>query len=291
MITEGYLGRHYQGRSGGRDIALLDVAQDYALKVIKDHGLFDKGLTFKGGTALRKFRAGHQGRFSTDLDFAADHPDLAGMLIDALDGASLYEVYFSIEVETPGRRGRLIVATPLGSPNIDALVEVNPRASWLQPERRDPVQMAVHEGYEFKLGAVPVMVLEESIAEKLAALRRRSLARDVYDLAWFSKTPFDPLLVRKLTYLKVFVDVVEEGIGRRPFQPDPEILNRRPAEFRQEDIGLLAGQVDVPGWLERIRGRFGFLRDASDEEVRWAQCNPRDRRIVAASIETLRGKR
>jgi hypothetical protein len=34
-------------------------------------GLLDRGLVFKGGTALRKFRAGNAGRFSTDLDFAA----------------------------------------------------------------------------------------------------------------------------------------------------------------------------------------------------------------------------
>ena len=61
MITEGYLARHYQGRSGGRDPALLDVAQDYALKVLHDEGLFDLGLAFKGGTALRKYRAGNFG--------------------------------------------------------------------------------------------------------------------------------------------------------------------------------------------------------------------------------------
>lgn len=58
MITEGYLARPYQGRSGGRDPALLDVAQDYALKVLHDEGVFDLGLTFKGGTALRKYGQG-----------------------------------------------------------------------------------------------------------------------------------------------------------------------------------------------------------------------------------------
>jgi hypothetical protein len=36
MITEGYLALHYQGRRGGRDVALLDVAQDYALKLLFD---------------------------------------------------------------------------------------------------------------------------------------------------------------------------------------------------------------------------------------------------------------
>jgi hypothetical protein len=36
MITQGYLARHFQGRSGMRDPALLDVAQDYTLKYLHD---------------------------------------------------------------------------------------------------------------------------------------------------------------------------------------------------------------------------------------------------------------
>jgi hypothetical protein len=57
-VTEGHLARHYQGMKGGRDAALLDIAQDHALHLLHNTGLFDEGLIFKGGTALRKFRAG-----------------------------------------------------------------------------------------------------------------------------------------------------------------------------------------------------------------------------------------
>lgn len=74
MITQGYLARHFQGKSGMADAALLDVAQDYALKFLHDQGLFDLGAVLKGGTALRKLRAGNAGRFSTDLDFTT--PDI-----------------------------------------------------------------------------------------------------------------------------------------------------------------------------------------------------------------------
>lgn len=87
MITEGYLARHYQGRHGGRAPALLDVAQDYALHLLHDEGVFDLGLTFKGGTALRKYRAGNLGRFSTDLDFAAVDPEIGDVVFEILDGA------------------------------------------------------------------------------------------------------------------------------------------------------------------------------------------------------------
>lgn len=74
MITQSYLARHFQGRSGMRDPALVDVAQDYALKYLHDQGAFELGIVLKGGTSLRKLRAGNAGRFSTDLDFAT--PDL-----------------------------------------------------------------------------------------------------------------------------------------------------------------------------------------------------------------------
>jgi predicted nucleotidyltransferase component of viral defense system len=66
MITQGYLSRHFQGKSGMADAALLDVAQDYALKFLHDQGIFELGAVLKGGTSLRKLRAGNAGRFSTE---------------------------------------------------------------------------------------------------------------------------------------------------------------------------------------------------------------------------------
>lgn len=43
MITEGHLGRHYQGRRGGRSPALIDIAQDHALALISEAGIFGIG--------------------------------------------------------------------------------------------------------------------------------------------------------------------------------------------------------------------------------------------------------
>ncbi len=134
---------------------------------------------------------------------------------------------------------------------------------------------------------MPIVALEEALAEKLAAFRRRALVRDLYDLAWFSRIPFDSVLVRKLTYLKVYVDVVEDGLGSRPFRPEADILGRRPSEFAPEDIGLLAGEVNIGQWLEAVRHRFGFLTDSTADEAQWAQCNPRDLRAVSKVIQTF----
>lgn len=56
-VGEGHLVRHYQGLSGGRDAAPLDIAQDHALHLLHNSRLLNRGLVFKGGSALRKFRA------------------------------------------------------------------------------------------------------------------------------------------------------------------------------------------------------------------------------------------
>ena len=288
MITEGYLARHYQGRSGGRDVALLDVAQDYAIKVLSDAGVFDLGLTLKGGTALRKYKVGQGGRFSTDLDFAANEAGLGELVLSTLDGAALHGVQFSIEVVTPGRRGRLRIVTPLGNPNVDALVEIQDRRPWLTPERLNPVRLPVHSKYEFEPSTIPVMAFVEILAEKLAAFRRRALARDLYDLALFSEGAFDQGVVRKLAYLKIFIDVVSDGYGSGPFDPSEDILRPRSAsDFQAEDIGLLTTPVDIPGWLERVRNRFQFLVETTADERRWSECNHRDLADVRQIIDSL----
>lgn len=289
MITEGYLARHYQGRRGGRDPALLDVAQDYALKILADSGLFSMGLTFKGGTALRKYRVGSAGRFSTDLDFSADEEGLGELLMDSLDGAELFDVRFSIEIDTPGRRGGLNITTPLGVPRIGAKIDVSLHKPWLEPEWLDPLTIPVHKAYEFKPVIAPVMVLQESLAEKLAAFRRRALLRDLYDLALFHTSAFDEDLVRRLTFLKVFIDVVEDGLGSGPFGPDQDILLPRGAsDFLPEDIGFLVGKIDIPLWLEQAQTRFAFLNHPTKEELKWARCNPRDAYEVRSIIAGLR---
>lgn len=90
MITQGYLTRHFQGKSGMADAAMLDVAQDYALEYLHQQGLFELGAVLKGGTALRKLRVGNAGRFSTDLDFSAPDVETAEILLDAIDGAEIF---------------------------------------------------------------------------------------------------------------------------------------------------------------------------------------------------------
>jgi len=110
MITEGYFARHHMGRTAMMGPALLDVAQDYALKHLFEYDVFELGVVLKGGTSLRKFRAGNAGRFSTDLDFAAPDIDTGELLLDTLDGAELEGVTFRVTDRTP-LRGKLDIET------------------------------------------------------------------------------------------------------------------------------------------------------------------------------------
>ena len=65
------------------------------------------------------------------------------------------------------------------------------------------------------------------MAEKLARFRRVSLARDLYDLWWFATSGvLDEALVRRLWVLKVYRDVVVDGRGVKPIDPDDLVVPR-----------------------------------------------------------------
>jgi hypothetical protein len=286
MITQGYLARHFLGRSGMSDSALLDVAQDYALKLLHDDGIFELGVVLKGGTSLRKLRAGNAGRFSTDLDFAAPDADTAEFLLDTIDGAELFDVRFTL-TDRETLRAKLVVETPLGQPRIPARIEISPRGLWLPTELTTPVVLPVHAGYEFTLPAIPAPALEESLAEKLAAWRRRRKIRDLYDLDLFGRGGLNEPLIRRLLVLKIWHDVVDDGLGTKPFDPAVIVEYFDPRRLPPEDIGLLTQPVEPVKWLASVRARYAFLTLLDEVEQRIARCNPDDRYDVTRLVGAL----
>jgi predicted nucleotidyltransferase component of viral defense system len=140
-ITVGWLARHTPQGPGGRQAALIDIAQDLLLTRLHQRGVFDH-LVFKGGTALRKLYAGNAGRFSTDLDFSirdpADDPEsVAELLRGEIEGQDIEGFRYSVE----DHRGRSQVRyeTPIGA------------------------------AYELPT-SIPVMALEENMAERSPGL-------------------------------------------------------------------------------------------------------------------------
>ena len=288
-VTEGHLVRHYQGVKGGRDAALLDIAQDHALHLLHQAGLFDQGLVFKGGTALRKFRSGNAGRFSTDLDFAAPGEELALATLQALDGVDLNGFAFTVDnLGDDGRRGDLRVETPFGSPLLGAKVELARRRLSLPAEQLVPVPLPIHDRYDFTIPKTPVVRVEEAVAEKLARYRRVSLARDLYDLQWFAAAgAMDEPLIRRLWVLKTYRDVVLDGRGTKPIGPDDVLHQRTAQDFRGEDIGYLTRPVRIDEWVTTVRARYAFIAELGADERRWIECNERDLYEVEAALANL----
>lgn len=279
---------HYQGRRGGRGPAIIDIAQDHLLLHLAQAGVFDLGIVLKGGTAIRKFRAGNAGRFSTDLDFAGVDDASAALLLEVVDGAKVGPFAFGVESIDGTRRARLLITSPFGDSEVPARLDLNRKPLWLAPERLEMLPLPIHARYDFTVPAIPTARVEEVIAEKLARYRRVSLARDLYDLAWFAQQVFDEDLVREMTVLKVWGDVVDDDRGEPPFDPEDVLRPRVQADFMPEAIGYLTTPVDIPAWIERVRSRFGFLRDMDEAQHRIVRCSVGERWMVSQRIDELR---
>lgn len=287
MITEGYFARHYNGRPQSRNAALLDVGQDHALYLLQREGLFDAGLVFKGGTALRKCRAGGQGRFSTDIDLAAADVALAKRVFEVLHNVQIDDFHFEVLVDVQDRRGRLQMTSPFGTAQPPGRIDIASSLPWLEPERLPLVALGIHSRYSFRLEPLPVIRVEELLAEKLARYSRDSLARDLYDLFWFSDKVFDEALVRRLTVLKCWHDHLFDGLGGRPFDPTLLLRERPQAEFRMDSIGALMRPVDVVAWERSVRRRYGFMANLDERERTVARLQLGDAAMVIQMLREL----
>lgn len=226
-LTTGWIARHTprNAQAGGRDAAIIDIAQDLLLRDLHERTALD-GLVFKGGTALRKLYAGNQGRFSTDLDFGlaniADDPDDVVLeLITAIDGTTVGPFTYGVRE----RRGKwsLVIESPFNEDETDlsSKLDVSP-AVWMRPVRRGWIPMAVHRTYgDPPLPELQAIRMEENLAEKISRLNRTTTARDMYDLAWIAEHQHevggvDRDLVRRLAVLKIWVEPREsDASGHR----------------------------------------------------------------------------
>jgi predicted nucleotidyltransferase component of viral defense system len=122
------------------------------------------------------------------------------------------------------------------------------------------------------------MTAVESVAEKLARYARIPLARDLYDLCWYGRRGSLPeQLIRRTWVQKVFGDVVIDKRWDRSFEP-ADVLRPRPAHaIDEETIGFLIHPTDVAKWEREFRTRYAFLADLDADDLRWSDCDPRDK--------------
>lgn len=304
-VTPGLLARHTpRGSAQGRAAALIDIAQDLLLRHLVAEGVFEI-LAFKGGTALRKTYAGNAGRFSTDLDFSLRRADddrhgAQKLLVDAIDGYSVDG--FSYRVETRRGRPNVLYDTPFGAPgNLTTKLDVGPPV-WLETTERPWAPLPIHRAYDLP-DSIPVMSLEENVAEKIARLNRVTPARDVYDLVWIATTSphsqFNRALVRRLAILKCWVDT--HGLhaphaewagppGAAVFDPDRWLRMRAAREFDDESIGVLATPApDLNTLATDLCAQFAFLRELDEDDREALSAGGGRRDIPIRHIQSLDG--
>jgi len=311
-ITPAHVLRHTPsgGRAQGREAALVDIAQDLLLRDLHEVGLLGE-LVFKGGTALRKLYAGNAGRFSLDLDFSVrDIGTRSGDVLDLLEehvsGLSIGPFEFNIEHRRT-KRHLLMSSQRLGSfESLSSKLDVS-APPWLDPVTRGWVPMPVHAHYgQPALPSLPVVRLEENVAEKISRLNRATPARDMYDLRWVAQNELrkglDRELIRRLAVLKIWVDNhgVASGGGTAwmpahsggPFDPDRWLRVRSAREYDEEDIGTLAVPPPPLGQLSSdVSAAYAFLGDLDADERVLAEARERDRPLVLRLLADLPGHR
>lgn len=311
-ITVGRIAQHTptNAGAGGRDAAIIDIAQDLLLRELHAEGALD-ALVFKGGTALRKLYAGREGRFSTDLDFslvsAHDDPDDVTLaLVEAIAGRTIGPFTYGADE----RRGKwqMTLQHPFGDEGSGLItkLDVSPPV-WLAPVRRGWEPMAVHVAYGApQLPQLQTIQLEENLAEKISRLNRTTTARDMYDLAWIAANErhlgwLNKPLIRRLAVLKIWADARGVTASKAtwkaahessPFDPAHWLRERTAPELDIEDIGALA--VPPPTEQElvaQVRTHYAFLADLDETERQIALARGQDRHIVLRALGDLPGQR
>lgn len=309
-LTPAHVLRHTPtgARALGREAALVDIAQDLLLRELYDVGLMND-LVFKGGTALRKLYAGNAGRFSLDLDFSVRDigthaDDVLNLLEEHVAGLTLGPFSYGI-VTRRGKRHLQMRSDALGAAeSLSSKLDVSP-PPWLEPVERNWVPMPVHDTYGGPLPLLPVVRLEENLAEKIARLNRVTPARDMYDLAWLAdhhlRTGLDAGLIRRLAVLKVWVDncgvstydtAWPAAHSGAPLNPARWLRQRDVKEYDEEDIGVLA--VPAPKFevlSRKVSSSYEFLADLDADEQVLAHARHSDRSLALRLLQQLPGGR
>ena len=268
------------------DGALIDVAQDHALHHLYEAGLFELGLVFKGGTALRKSRLGSEGRFSTDLDFAVEDEGLAELLFEHLDGVTIDGFTFRIEQTVPMRRARLHIEWAFGSPAIQARVDITHELPWLAPQRLRPSRCLFIARMTSRWPR-PRSSRSRSYSPKSPHAIARQSARDLDHLAWFSDRPFDEALVRRLTVLKVWrTSTSRDSVNHRLAPRIYSVLERERILRRRQSASSSRRWRSTSGL--RTSGGGTPLCDVDDVEKPLTAANPRETNPVNTLVEAYR---
>ena len=140
----------------------------------------------------------------------------------------------------------------------------------------------------FEPAAIPSLVLEEAIAEKIRAASQRSKSRDLHDLSEISVRPFRRDLTRSLAVLKLWN---HGGPGL-----DFERIRQRLKDGRGYDLGELRNLLrkdqvpDPDAMTQRVTDGFQFLGNLTELDKTLARDGSRRCRKEASELIRLVGE-
>jgi predicted nucleotidyltransferase component of viral defense system len=298
MLTTNQL-RQIAARTAARDIGNveIDVVLTYLLQLFYEKGL-TAILAFKGGTMLRKIVFGARGRLSTDLDFTSrtDIPqdDLLVKILDAL-AQPYHGIAFRFNRDkdwylTDDGCAAVPVCSHAENQNgIKIKLQVSTREQPVLPAKEvSQLRQDYFNLLPFEPAAIPSLVLEEAIAEKIRAASQRSKVRDLHDLSEISVRPFRRDLTRSLAVLKLWN---HGGPGL-----DFERIRQRLKDGRGYDLGELRNLLrkdqvpDLDAMTKRVTDGFQFLANLTEFEKTLARDGSRRCRKEASELLRMIGE-
>jgi len=295
VIPDTVLARIVQSAGVGDALLVrLDVLSVYLLEELRQSGILQH-MCFKGGNSLRKIFARRPSRFSRDLDFVdasyhqASDPGITIeeyylQLLERLDSKTYHDIHWRLlPINEEDLGGDTL--------HVDAHFFIygrKPEEGWekakdnvlafqcsfRRPILLPPKLMPLREEswfkqLEFKPGEIPVLQLEETIAEKIRAAFQRTNPRDVFDLYDYGQLVFDTNLLRPLAILKCWQN---RGLYTGPHNfNSEEFFAKLTAEAYNWDV--LKAQVAKHAWVEpkqlveSVRQRYAFLSNLSEIEL------------------------
>ena len=292
MLTTNQL-RQIAAREAARDLTNveIEVLLTYILQLFHERGLTEH-LAFKGGTMLRKMVFGPRGRLSTDLDFTRrsdiSQDDLTMMILEALD-QPYHGIQFRFDrdkdwyLTEDACAANPVCAHDENEQGIKVKLQVSIRERPILPVNVTPqIEQSYFKLLPFEVAAIPSLVIEEIVAEKIRAASQRSKIRDLHDLAEISRRPLDRDLIRALAVLKLW-NTGGPGL-------DFDRFRQRVQDHRNYDIAdlqhlLRRGETpDLENMIRQVIEQYQFLGRLTELEQVLAADQYQRRRDVAEQL-------
>ena len=275
MLTQPQLQR-FAHESGIRSLEIVEkeIVLTYFLQLLSERG-FLADMAFKGGTCIRKTWLGPNGRFSTDVDFAAMRQEKSAddsvLQLAEITAEPFHGIQFEIDMGNKGwyeaddRISWGVLPNyrhDLGNGVLKLQVS-NRETPTLPPDSRRQLEISYFKLLPFKPADLSCLRIEEILAEKIRATYQRNKPRDVWDLDHFANRPLPEGLIRKLVIIKLWQ-------VRDSFSSDRWNAKLNDARaWNWDDLRrLVRGGVSDPKlMLERCAKRFAFLADMNADEA------------------------